>query len=427
MWPLIGGFFFFLSGAYIFVAMGLASAIIMVTQLDMSMMSIAQLMLRRLTSYPMLAMPLFMLAGNLLTSGGGVRRMIDFFDAWLCHIRGGLLIVAVAFCIFFAAMTGSGYATIAAVGSIMLPEMEKAGYSERLRSGVISASGQLGNLIPPSITLIIVGMLMERSVATLFAAGLIPGLLVGFGSMFIGIFLARKQGVSAKPPAEWRRRWATLGRAFPCLLMPPIILGGIYGGLFTPTEAATMSCVYAVILGLAVYGGLRSWQNVKSGFVIAMRNSVMIYLIMGGVSLFGYVITRSGMASTLCHAAINLGLGATGLVLILMIFMLGLGFFISPYTLMYIAIPILAPVCEDLGIVLIWLGVLWLMNGLVGAITPPMSPALYIGARVANVEPTTVFRGTIPFLIVWVAVMMLVVFVPEVTLWLPRMMGMRIF
>lgn len=416
--------FYFISGANIFVALGIGAALVMMTTLNMPISSIGQLMMRRLEMYTMLAMPLFMLAGNLLLQGGGVKKFIDFFDAWIGHFRGGLLMAATGFCIFFAAMTGSGYATIAAVGSIMCPEMKKAGYSDATRGGLIACAGQLGNLIPPSISMIVIGALTERSVATLFAAGLVPGVLIGFGIMGVGIFIARREGVAVKERSNWKTRWVSLFQAIPSIIMPIIILGGIYTGAFTPTEAAAVSVLYSILIGVLIYGGLRSWTKIKAGFNNAARSAVMVYVIMAGVSLFGFVVSRSGLGGILVNFILDTGMGRLGIVVILNVALLGLGFFISPFTLLYLAIPVLAPVAGDLGISLIWIGVLWLMNALVGAITPPMAAALYIAARVAEVEPGRVFRGALPFLAVWVVVLFLVVFIPDVALWLPKAMGM---
>lgn len=424
MWFLALSLFFFLSGANIFVALGLGSALVMIFYFNLPAQSVGQLMLGRVSSYTLLAMPLFMLAGHLLINGGGTKRFIAFFEAWIGHFPGGLLAATVAFCIFFAAMTGSSYATIAAVGTIMLPEMKKAGYSDSLRSGVVACSGHLGNLIPPSLSMIVVGALTERSVATLFAAGLVPGLIIGIGTLILGTIIAISQGVSKKPPASWRTRGTLFVKAFPCLLMPIVILGAIYTGFATPTEAAAVSCFYAMLIGLVIYGELRSWQAIKTSFVNAAKSAVMIYMIMAGVVLFSNVISRSGMAVAMVNFIIDLGVGRLGLVIILNTMLLGLGFFISPFSLMYMAIPILLPICAELGINLVWLGVLWLMNALIGSITPPMAGGLYITARVADLPPGPVFRGAIPFLGVWVTVLFLVIFFPDVALWVPRIMGM---
>jgi C4-dicarboxylate transporter DctM subunit len=272
--------------------------------------------------------------------------------------------------------------------------------------------------------MIVIGALMEKSVATLFAAGLVPGLLIGAGLFVMGATIAKIQHVAPKASARWSTRGISFIRAFPIILLPLVILGGIYTGQFTPTEAASVSCIYAVIVGLFIYRGL-NWKGIKSSFEFAVSNSVMIYAIMIGVSLFSFVVSRSGLAVDITRFTLSLGLSGLGVVIVLNVIMLGLGFFINPITLMYMALPVIAPVCEALDINLIWLGVLWLINSLIGAITPPMAAALYVAARVADMEPTRLFKGTLPFLGVWVLVMFAVIFIPDLALWFPRLLGLR--
>lgn len=427
MWILGLILFFFLSGQLMFVSLGLASVIVLLTVFNMPVHMLSQLIITRVSSYPLLAMPLFMLAGNLLLAGGGAKKMVEFFDSLLGHIPGGMLLTVVGFCTFFAAMTGSGYATIAAIGTMMLPQMKEAGYSARLRTGIIVCAGQLGNCIPPSITLVSVGVLTERSVATLFAGSLIPGLCISAGLLIVGYIVAKVQGVATKPKATWKTRWSILVKAIPALVMPIFILGGIYTGQFTPTEAAAISCLYAIIIGIFVYGGLRSWTSLKTGFFNAMRSAVMIYMIFVAVATFATVISRSGFAVWLSEQLLAFGLGRLGVVIVWNCFMLVLGFFYNPISLMYLTIPILGPVFESLGVNLIWLGVLWLLNALIGAVTPPMAGALYVTARVADEPPETVFRGALPFLGVWVCILFLCMFIPGLITWLPERMGFLVF
>jgi len=416
---------FLLSGAPLFVSIGLGSALIMIFGHHMPIRSIVPMMIGPVASWPMLAMPLFILAGALMLSGGSAKRMVDFFNAAFGHMRGGLIVVVVAFCTLFSALSGSGLAAIAAVGTIMFPEMRRQGYSDKLSTGVVAVTGELGVLIPPSILFIILGMLMQTSAASLFAAGVVPGLLLALVFCIIGLFLAKKEGIKvAVKRAGWRVIGDTFVKAIPAVIMPIIILGGIYSGLFTPTEAASVSCVYAILVGAVVYRGF-TWQSFWGAFVSTAKISGVMYIMIASIALFSYIISVGGAPKALAGLVIQAGLSQTQFVCVLCASFIILGFVFEAWPMMWILIPLLLPTFAALDINLLWMGVLFCVGTMIGQVTPPMCVVVYFTSKIAKVPPGTVIKGIIPFLIAEVIVLFVLIFVPELSLWFPRVMGMR--
>jgi len=413
------------SGAGLWVALGVGSTLIMLFELNMSPFATIQIMFGQIASWPLLAMPLFILAGSLMLAGGSAKRLIDLFDALAGHLPGGLIIVVVLFCTLFSALSGSGYAAIAAVGTIMFPEMHKHGYSDKLSTGVMAVTGDLGILIPPSILFIVLGMLMQTSAASLFAAGMMPGILLAIVYCIVGLFLARREKVTVKASANWKARGDAFVKAIPAAVMPVVILGGIYTGFFTPTEAAAVACFYAILIGATVYRGF-TWQNFWDAFVSTAKTSIVMYMMIASIGLFSYVISIGGAPKALAILITGMRLSPTMFAAVFCTMFVLLGFIFNPWGLMWILIPVLLPTFHALGANLLWVGVLFCIATMIGTMTPPMCVGIYFTAKVAKVSPGTVIRGVVPFLIAEFIILLVVVFFPEIALWLPRTMGLMV-
>ena len=375
-----------ISGAPLFAALGLGSALIMVFAYDLPWSTVAQQWIMSVDSWPLLAMPLFVLAGHLMLNGGSARSLLNAFDAVFGHLTGGLLLASVAFCTLFAALSGSGYAAIAAVGTIMFPEFRKYGYSDTLSTGVVGITGELGILIPPSLLFIIIAMLMQISAASLFAAGMIPGLLLAMIYGIVGIIIAKREGVRKKAPADWKARKQALISAIPAAFMPVIVLGGIYSGKFTPTEAATISCAYAVLVGAVIYRGF-TWHSFADAFLKTAKMSATMYILIGCIGIFGYIVTVSGVPLALTNIVLEMNLSPTAFVLGFCVVFVLLGFVFNPFTLTFILVPVLLDTFVAQGSSLLWIGVLFCIGVMIGTFTPPMCTGVYFTAKVAQVSP----------------------------------------
>ncbi len=412
-----------LSGSALFAVFGLGPTIALITRYGMPIQQMVQLATQQMDSWPLLAMPLFILAGSLMSAGGIANNLVLLMQALLRHFRGGLMAATIAFCTIFAAISGSGYAAIAAVGTIMMPEMHKAGYPDSLSSAAIAVSGELGILIPPSLFFIIWGMLTLSSAGALFAAGLIPGLAVAAIYMVVGVAQSRAAKVPSLPAASWSERGTTLVKAIPALIMPIIILGGIYTGFFTPTEAAAVSCAYAVLVGVFVYRTL-NWKSLSAALGSTAETSVVMYASIGGIGVFAYLISISNVGAGLANFIIGMGLNKLAFLAMVSLVFIAVGFLIDPWTLAFIMVPFLTPTFKAMGIDMVYAGVLFCLGTMIGEMTPPNAFGLYLTAKVCKVDPATTVNGIWVFLAAETAALYALILFPDIALWLPRTMGL---
>ena len=308
----------------------------------------------------------------------------------------------------------------------MFPEFRKYGYSDTLATGVVGVTGDLGILIPPSMLFIIIAMLMQISAASLFAAGMLPGFLMAAAYGVVGIYLARKQGVRRKPPVGWDVRWRAAVKAIPALFMPIIILGGIYSGMFTPTEAAALSCAYAIIVGVVIYRAF-TWHLLFDAFFKTAKMSATMYIMIGSIGIFGYIVNISGIPVAITNVVVEMNLSPTVFALAFSLVFVLLGFVFNPVSLTFILLPVLLDTFTTQGVSLLWIGTLFCIGTMIGTFTPPMCTGVYFTAKIANVSPTVVIRGVIPFLITAFIFMLFVVIFPGICLWLPRTLGLMMF
>lgn len=364
-----------------------------------------------------LAIPLFMLTGYLMTEGTSMDRLVRAVDAFFGWVPGGLALVMVLSCAFFGACSGSIVSAVAAVGSIMIPMMEENGYDRAWSAALVSAGGILGMLIPPSNPFIIYCGVTETPVGPMFLAGILPGVLLIF--ILYAVVLIMPEGrIRSKKKYTWRERRRILYEVIPLLGVPAVIMGGIYGGITTPVEAAAVACIYAAIIGCFVYRQL-TWQGIIKSLRTSVRITSMIFVLVAMAYGVNAVVTMLGVPTAL--ASMALGLGKIGILLMVMGLMLLIGFMLEEISTMVVMVPIFWPSLLKLGVDPLQFGVVICTAAAIGYCTPPIALNLYTAASVANVSSTAVFRKVIPFLIGIVILNLITVFVPQVSTWLPHL------
>ena len=412
-----------LIGVPIAISLGLSGAATILLFSEDSVRSLAIKLFETSEHYTLLAIPFFLLAGAFMTTGGVARRLIDFANASVGHIRGGLAIAAVLACMLFAALSGSSPATVAAVGSIAIAGMVRSGYPQAFGAGIVSTAGTLGILIPPSIVMVVYAAATESSVGKLFMAGVVPGLLLGLMLMVAIYVIARKKNLPALPRASLRQWLASGRRALWGLLLMVIILGGIYSGMFTPTEAAAVSAVYAAIIALFVYKDMRVRECPKV-LLDAGKLTIMLMFIIANAMLFAHVLTTEQIPQTIAASVVEMGLSPWMFLLLVNVLLLIAGNFMEPSAIILILAPILFPIAMELGIDPIHLGVIMVVNMEIGMLTPPVGLNLFVTSAVTGMSLPATIRAAAPWLVLLLGFLVVVTYVPAVSLWLPNALGM---
>lgn len=369
-----------------------------------------------LSSFSLMAVPLFILAANIMTQGGLSKRMTDAVQAIVGRLPGGLGITAVLACVFFAAISGSSVATVVAIGTVLIPAMVHAGYGREFSTGIITTSGSMGILIPPSIPLIVYGVVTETSISDLFTAGLIPGLVVGLSLAILVGVLAWRRGLRAAEVASVRERLVSLRRAVPGLLLPVLILGGIYGGVFTPTEAAGVAVAYALLVSLLQRD--MSLRDIPQILISSGRMSAMVMFIVANGYLFSFFLSSERIPQAVAAAINDLNLEPWGFLLIANLVLLIVGCFMETSSAIVILGPILLPIAVALGINPIHFGIIMVINLEVGLLTPPVGLNLFVASGISGLPVTRVARAVLPSVTVLLAAVFLVTYVPAISLWL---------
>lgn len=410
-----------LIGAPIAVCLGISSVAAMIAQgagrpLETVMSSLPMIVSASTSKFVLLAIPFFILAGNIMEKAGISEKLIKLAEACVGHIRGGLAIVCVIVACFFAAISGSGPATVAALGVIIVPAMIKSGYKPAFSAALMAAAGAIGVIIPPSITFVVYGSIADTSIGDLFIAGLLPGIIMGIGLMIVALVVGRKSDLKTLPKASKKERWAAFKDAFWGLMMPVIILGGIYGGIFTPTEAAAVSVVYGLSVGVFIYKKIRF----KEFYAILMdttSTTATVMFITMAASLFAYVLTRARLDVTISSALENATGGSVIIFFIIVnIILLIAGCFLDSTSALYIFTPLFVPVAEALGIDLIHLGVVMIVNLAIGLFTPPVGVNLYVACGVGNVNLKQISKAVVSLILAALIVLLLVTYIPKISL-----------
>lgn len=410
-----------LIGVPIAVALGFASILTLLVFEDQSLLSLALKFFHTMQVYPLLALPFFVLAGTFMTSGGVARRMIEFANAAVGHFHGGLAIASVLACMLFAAVSGSSPATVVAIGSIVIAGMVSSGYTRDFAAGVICNAGTLGILIPPSIVMVVYGAATETSIGSLFIAGVIPGLILT-GAMMIAIyFVARYKKIPCQPWVGWWKILRTGRRAVWGLLLIVLILGGIYGGIFTPTEAAAVAAMYAFIVAVYVHGDI-TLKDVPEVLVSSSKTTAMLLFIIANAFLFAFVLTTMQIPQQASETIIALGLPPWAFLLAVNVLLLIAGNFMEPTSVILILAPILFPIAMDMGIDPVHLGIIMVVNLEIGMVTPPVGLNLFVTAGVAGMSLERVIMAALPWLLILLTVLIIVTYVPMISLFLPSLM-----
>jgi len=410
-----------LTGMPISIALGLTVLTFLFTLTNVPIEAVAMKLFTGIEKFEIMAIPFFILAGNFLTHGGVARRMINFATALVGHWRGGLALGGVLACALFAAVSGSSPATVVAIGSILLPAMVKQGYPMKFGVGVIGTSGGLGILIPPSIVMVIYAVSTNSSIGKLFIAGIIPGLLLAFLLMFVTWFVARKRNYPRLPKASMATRLRTLRDSIWGLLLIVVVIGGIYTGIFTATEAAAMSAVYAFVVAVFVYKDMGLKDVPKTLLASANMSAMILYIITNAV-LFSFLLTSEQVPQQLTDWITGLGLGPVGFLIMVNLLLLAAGNFMEPSSILLITAPLLFPMAMHLGIDPIHLGVLMTVNMEIGMITPPVGLNLYVASGISRLGLTETTKACAPWILIMMLYLVLITYVPAISLWLPNML-----
>lgn len=417
---LIGIFFVLLAmGMPIYLVLG-ASAGILFAASGQPLIGVAQKILDELNNTLLLAVPFFVMAASFMQRGGVAKALIDMAAAWFGWLRGGLGIVTVAACAVFAAICGSSVATALAMGTILIPAMVGRGYNKPFAMGVVAASGTLGILIPPSLPLILFAIIAEESVPRLFLAGVIPGLIQATIFILWIMIYARKVGLPREPAMDRAAFLRVNLRAGPAMLLPVIIAVGIYGGFVTATEAAVLAAVVALLISLFYYKGFH-WTETLEVIGESMRNAGTVMIIIATALAFGHWITESGIPAALVKWIVDNGFSAWQFLLFINIMLLILGMFLEVASIMLITMPILVPVLGPLGIDPVHFAIMVTINMELALLTPPVGLNLFVLASVSNTPIKVVIKGVIPFVILMLGLLTMITYVPEISLWLPRL------
>ena len=411
-----------LAGMPVAIALGLASIGTLLFFADQTLVVLAQRYFAAMQVYPLLAIPFFVLAGTFLTTGGVAHRMIAFANALVGHYRGGLALAALLACAFFAAVSGSSPATVVAVGSIMIAGMAASGYTKEFAAGLITNAGTLGILLPPSIVMVVYGAVTETSIGHLFMAGIVPGLLLTAALMTAVAVIGRRRNLPRQPRATSATLLRTAREAFWGLLLVVIIMGGIYLGVFTPTEAAAVSAVYAFVIAVFVYRDLKP-ADVPRVLVESAKVTAMLMFIIANAYVFAFVLTTEQIPQAASSWIGGLGLPPWAFLLILNVLLLAAGAVMDASAVILIFVPILFPLALALGIDPVHLGIVMVVNMEVGMVTPPVGLNLFVTAGIARMSVTEVVRASLPWLGVLVGVLALVTYVPAVSLAFPAWLG----
>ena len=414
-------FLFLVMGVPIAFSLGLSSILTILFFTNDSLASMSLKLFDTMEHYTLLAIPFFILASAFLTTGGVARRLIRFAIAAVGHFHGGLGIASVLACMLFAAVSGSSPATVAAIGSIVIGAMVKSGYPQSYAAGMICNAGTLGILIPPSIVMVVYAAATEQSVGQLFMAGVIPGILLGLMLMAAIYFSARKFKIPVQKRASVSELLVATREASWGLGLIFVVMGGIYGGIFTATEAAAVAAVYAFIVALFIHKDMR-WAQIPHVFADAGKVTVMLLFIIANAMLFAHVLTTERIPQVMAETIIGWGLAPWQFLIVVNIILLIAGNFMEPSSILLILAPILFPIATRLGIDPIHLGIIMTVNMEIGMITPPVGLNLFVTSGITGMPLWDVVKAAMPWLMIMLTFLIIITYVPQVSLFLPQLL-----
>ena len=414
-------FFLLLIGAPIAIALGASTFVILISFTSVSPIEISSMLFEKIDSYSLMAIPMFILAGSLLSKGSSAKRIIDFAHSIVGHLPGGLPIAAIFASIIFAAVSGSSPATVVAIGSIMFGAITDAGYPQKYAVGTIATAGSLGILIPPSIVLIVFGVTAEVSIGRLFMAGVIPGIMLGSMLMGVTYIGARRLGFKKTEPKPFNERLAKMKDASWGLMTIVFVIGGIYGGIFTPTEAAAVAAVWAFFVSMVIYKDI-AWKDVYKIFLESAKTSAMIMFIIANAMLFAHFLTLENVPQSIAQALVDNHVGMISFLIFVNIILIIAGAFMEPSAIIMIMVPLLLPVAMKLGIDPVHFGIMITINMELGMVSPPVGLNLFVTSSLTGIPMKDVVVATLPWTATIFIGLMLVTYIPIISLWLPNLM-----
>ena len=412
-----------LLGTPIAVCLGISSILSMLVlgagrPMSVVLGTVPQLVSAATSKSVLLAIPFFILGGNIMEKSGISGKLINLAESCVGHLKGGVAMVCVIVACFFAAISGSGPATVAALGLILIPAMVKVGYDAPFAAALMATAGAIGVIIPPSITFVVYGSISDTSIGDLFISGVIPGLLMGAALIIITLWLGRKSDLKRLPRCTGAQRWKAFKGAFWGLLMPVIILGGIYGGIFTPTEAAAVSAVYGLVIGVFVYRTIKMKQFIKILIDTASTTATVMF-ITAAATLFAYVLTRARIDVAISGLLTDVAGGNKIIFLLIVnVVLLLAGCFLDSTSALYIFTPLFVPVAQALGMSMVHFGTIMIVNLAIGLVTPPVGVNLYVACGIADVDLRKISVSVVPLLVASLIVLLLVTYVPSLSLFL---------
>ncbi|WP_102347595.1 TRAP transporter large permease [Bacillus sp. Marseille-P3661] len=395
------------------IAVGLGSTIVLLTS-DLNSIVAVQRMITGLDSFALMAIPLFMVAGKIMEIGGISKRLVDLAASIVGSVTGGFAIIAVMASMFFAAISGSAPATVIAIGSIMVPAMIKEGYDKKFALALIAASGTIGIIIPPSIPFITYGISASTSVGDLFIAGIIPGALMGLSLVIYSYIISKKYGYKGGEKTNLKRFFHNFKRSILGLMMPLIILGGIYAGWFTPTESGAVACVYGLVVSLFIYKSLK-FSELKKIFAEAGVLSAMVLFIIATANLLSWLITVEQIPTKVAGALSSVTESPLVFLMIINVILLFVGTFLEINAAIILIVPILLPMLQMYGINLTHFGVLMIFNLAIGLLTPPLGVNLFVAKSLSDIQFSTLVRSIVPFILIMLLNLIILTVFPEIT------------
>jgi C4-dicarboxylate transporter DctM subunit len=409
-----------LLGVPIAIAMGLASAVAIIIA-GLPITFLIQVMFEALNSFPLIAIPLFILAGGIMERGGLSRRIVDIFMPLIGRSYGGLAVVTILACMFFAAISGSGPPTVAAIGSIMIPSMLRHGYSPAFAGGVTASGGTLGILIPPSVPMIIYGVSSETSIPRLFAAGIVPGLVVGLMLTLTAYLLARRAGYrSVDSRVDFGAFLVALRRGVWAILAPVIILGGIYASVFTPTESAVVAVVYGLLVSTFVYREM-TFAKLQETFLFTATISGSVLVIIATATIFGQILTLQNIPQEMAAWIASLSDNKYVILFIICAVLIFIGMWMDTIAQIILLTPVLLPVVNALGVNPVHFGIIFVLCCEIGFLTPPLGVNLFVAMRLTGCSIESLSKSALPYVLVLMLAIVLMIFFPAITLWVPNL------
>lgn len=415
---------FLLLSVPIGVSLGLSSLAVIVTQNPISMETFVQSMLQGLNSFPLMAVPLFTFAGEVMGKGGISRRLIDVSSLLTGRFTGGLGIVTIITSLFFAAIAGTGSAAVAAIGLIMIPTMVKKGYDKGYASALVATAGTVGVIIPPSVCMVVYAVAAGASISGLFMAGIVPGILIGVGLIIYSVIYSKKHGYKGDDKKYTAKEAGkTIINAIPGLMIPVIILGGIYGGIFTPTEAAAIAGIYGVLIGIFVYKEIKFKDLLHLAFRSVLMSAPVLMII--GISTgFGRILTITQVPTAIANMILGITNSKILVLLLINVLLLIVGTFMETNAAIIILTPILLPIVTMLGVNPIHFGIIVVMNLSIGFITPPLGANLFMACQVGEISFDALVKKIWPWIFVMIVLLLLITYIPGISLCLPKALGM---